>query len=241
MQSLKAARSLYQKRTITTTNAPQPHEFGFQNHLRTARDSLLQDETRIIAVGGGRQRDRSHFSRMLAPLVGRMPGALYLSAEQEILALYEISDLHCLPTTAHRFSVWELVYRRMADKARLALAAGYSVIMEGWFGNPVNRQQLSDLASDFGLENSLIAFNLVQSRNDMKKAIDGGDSRNSNIEMQSANGPDSGSDAFAMAGIDHDWTRWIELDCSRSVGDQLGKALNFITIARASITREILH
>jgi hypothetical protein len=42
-------------------------------------------------------------------------------------------------------------------------------------------------------------------------------------------------------GIDRDWTNWIELDASRSVGDLLGQTLGHINPAWVPNSKETLH
>ncbi|WP_319411198.1 hypothetical protein [uncultured Cohaesibacter sp.] len=218
-------------------------ESVLQGHVKTARDSLLQDETRLIVINGANQSDRSNLARLLAPMTGRMPGALYLSAEQECLALYEVETIADLPLSATRGSVWELVYRRMTDKARRALGAGYSVILEGNFDEPFHRHLLTDLAEDMGLSSSLVAFNLIKCRQeDMRRR-----------EALSAFLPshmdgDKGYRLSISAGDQAQptqerkrWPRWIELDATKPVSDQLSLALGHINAALAPTERKTLH
>ena len=122
---------------------------AMKQFLHTARESLLQDEASIIVLGGGHASDRSRLARILAPSIGRMPGALHLSAEREILALHEIAHADALPTSSNRHSVWHLVYRRLCTKAEQAIEAGYSAILDGRFESPHTRAILEAmLASD---------------------------------------------------------------------------------------------
>ncbi|WP_119306863.1 AAA family ATPase [Cohaesibacter haloalkalitolerans] len=225
-------------------------ETVLQGHIKTARDSLLQDETRLIAIRGGSQTDRSNLARLLAPTSGRMPGALYLSAEQESLALYEVDRAEDLPQSSSRNSVWELVYRRMADKARHALAAGYSVILEGAFDTPMLRQQLSDLAEDAGIENSLIALNLFScSKEDLRRreALSAFMPHPMKPVGNSVNTPAAIVSQTALpplqeASLDHrDTVHWIELDASKPVSEQLSLVQQHINAAWTPAARGTLH
>ena len=217
-------------------------ESVLQGHVKTARDSLLQDEARLIAITGASQSDRSNLARLLAPLTGRMPGALYLSAEQECLALYEVACKEDLPLSALGESVWELVYRRLTEKARFALTAGYSVILEGSFDNTLYRQQLSDLVEDAGLSSAPVALNLIKcGREDLRRrealsAFLPQSSGQSVFGLPALASREAGATAAQSQPI-----RWIELDATKPVSDQLNLALGYINTALPPIERKTLH
>ena len=217
-------------------------ESVLQGHVKTARDSLLHDEARLIAINGASQSDRSNLARLLAPITGRMPGALYLSAEQECLALYEVDSKDMLPQSALRDSVWDLVYRRMMEKARLAISAGYSVILEGAFDQPIHSEQLADLAEDIGMSNSFVALSLLKCRQeDLRRRVA--------LSAFLPQHQDQGRFAVPSTGNEHpqdqlkarEPLRWIELDATKPVSDQVSLALCHINAARAPTERKTLH
>ena len=236
---------------LEASKGPEPKSChkttALNGYIKTARDSLVQDEAMLVVVGGSTHANRSHLARLLAPATGRMPGALYLSAQQEMLTLYEVSSPGDLPQSAHRQSVWRLVYRRLADKARLAMQAGYSVILEGRFDSPVSRQNLSILSNDLGSSVRIIAFHLFDSTadgkpqnwlRDLEARADGtldperaqegsaesGASVLSGVGIAGAGMAGAGTESAHLSG-QMDWTQWSELDASQSVGSLVSRAL----------------
>ena len=217
-------------------------ESVLQGHMKTARDSLLHDEARLIAINGASQSDRSNLARLLAPITGRMPGALYLSAEQECLALYEVDTKEQLPQSALRDSVWELVYRRMMEKARLALAAGYSVILEGPFDQPIHSEMLEDLADEMGMSASFVALTLLKCREeDLRRREALSAFLPQHLEPRQFAAPTTGNEPLQSTQSVREPMRWIELDATKSVSDQLSLALCHINAAWTPTERKTLH
>ena len=217
---------------------------ALQGYLKTARDSLVQDEAMLLVIGGSCQANRSHLARLLAPAIGRMPGALYLSAHQEMLALYEVDSAEHLPLSAHRQSVWRLVYRRLADKARQALKAGYSVLLEGRFDSPASRRNLTALAEESDVPVPVLAFHLFAPRTESKQGSSDLEQKADHLACSAADFPPSPGNKYPILGndrADQDWTTWIELDTSRSVGELLGQALGQINPAWTPISTDMLH
>ncbi|WP_321449034.1 hypothetical protein [uncultured Cohaesibacter sp.] len=217
-------------------------ESVLQGHMKTARDSLLHDEARLIAINGASQSDRSNLARLLAPITGRMPGALYLSAEQECLALYEVDSKDRLPQSALRDSVWDLVYRRMMEKARLALTAGYSVILEGPFNQPIHSEQLADLAEDMGMSDSFVALSLLKCR---KEDLRRREALSAFLPHHKGHAsfvaPSPGNEQPQDQLKVREPIRWIELDATKPVSDQVSLALCHINAAWAPTERKTLH
>ncbi|WP_319530904.1 hypothetical protein [uncultured Cohaesibacter sp.] len=225
---------------------------ALKGYVNTARESLLQDEASLVVIGGSTHANRSNLARLLAPVTGRMPGAVYLSADQEMLALHETRSSHDLPRTAHRKSVWRLVYRRMAEKALVALETGYSVILEGRFDSPESREILTELDQKVPTSTALTAFHLFDSKRDHRHgasfAATGtmlGDLElwPSQLRTEDMAFRDSEKALPILRNVDlsRDWTRWIELDASCSVGSLLEQALARINPEWAPISEGTLH
>ncbi|PLW74941.1 AAA family ATPase [Cohaesibacter celericrescens] len=256
-------RAMEQARMLAADVVHQDSTFGrkdeacgktaaLRGYIKTARESLLQDEAILIVIGGSSHSNRSHLARLLAPETGRMPGALYLSVYQEILALHEVSKEADLTPSANRPSIWRLAYRRIADKARMAIAAGYSVVLEGRFDSPISRQNLTQLAQEEGSTLRVVAFHLYDPLHD-NRPVDRSPARSDHLdlELQAELPMDRSKRAIqthrtidpilGSQGIDRDWTNWIELDASRSVGDLLGQTLGHINPAWVPNSKETLH
>ena len=226
---------------------------ALRSYLKTARDSLLQDEATLFVIGGSSQRNRSNLARLLAPVTGRMPGALYLSAQEEMQVLYGVNSNADLPPSADRQSVWNLAYRRLSEKAQLALKAGYSVILEGRFDCEASRQHVTALAHVLGRSQSVMAFHLFDPQGGegllseqtldahFNKAPRDAASRGSDRMLERL---DVMQEELPILGIGNgfrDWTSWIELDASRSVGDLLGQALRHINPAWTPTSNGTMH
>ena len=224
-----------------------------KGYVQTARDSLVQDEAKLLVVGGSTQANRSHLARMIAPIIGRMPGAIYMSAYQEMLALYDVHHEADLPQSAHRRSVWRLVYRRLATKAQLALDSGYSVILSGAFDTPVSRKNLTLLQQKIGKTIPLQAFHLFDPMADMKEAENGEKIQpffqdleyrsrqiSGDTEFTSQQAPE-GTPILGSEGDCLDWTNWIELDASRSVSALVDQVLGYINPLWVPSAQGTLH
>lgn len=171
--ALERAKTLAEHRSDNMTAAIEPprqcgHSIATDRYLRTARESLLQDQAYLVVLGGGKAIDRSRLARLLAPSLGRMPGAIHLSSEREMLTMHDVVRAEDLPAPSHRQSVWSHVYRRLCAKAKLALEAGYSVVLDGNFCNETGRLNLERLLTHYGLENQIHshAFWLYQPRHE---------------------------------------------------------------------------
>ena len=222
-------------------------------YLQTARDSLVQDDSRLVIVGGSTQANRSNLARLLGPVVGRMPGAVSLSAYQEILALYDVHHETELPQSAHRQSVWDLVYRRLADKAKWALDAGYSVILSGAFDTISSRENLTILHQQIGERISLQAFYLFDPMADMKETADGQKIQPARQDLEYRSRQLSGEIRFdepstsdmapilRREGAKLDWTNWIELAASCPVSTLVDQTLGHINPLWVPIADGTLH
>ena len=220
-------------------------------YSKSLRDCLLLDEARLIVVGGSSHASRSHLTRLLAPAIGRMPGAMSLSAQQELLTLFGVDEIKALPLSAFRKSVWRHVYRRLASKARQALLAGYSVILEGGFDSEISRQHLTCLAEELGSSISVFAFYLYDHGASSHHAGPAREAIVDDLEQQSVACTDQpgGGRVTVIAGdrsgsgdaLEKDWTRWDNLDASQSVGRMLDKILERINPLWKPVSRDTLH
>lgn len=88
--------------------------------LSTASASLLQDETMLLVLGGGTAEDRSQLTRMISPMIGRLPGAISLTMDG-------------------KRANWQA-------KARYALQSGYCVILDAGQSCQTDRMALKTLS-----------------------------------------------------------------------------------------------
>ena len=82
------------------------------------------------SIGGLSGTGKSALAAALAPEVGRAPGALTLRSDVERKRLFAVAETERLPPAGYDLAATEATYARLIDKARRALAAGQSVILD---------------------------------------------------------------------------------------------------------------
>jgi len=100
----------------------------------------------LIAVGGLSGTGKSVLARMLAPFVLPQPGALVLRSDVERKRLFGVAETERLPETAYAPDATERTYAVLAERARRALAAGHSVVVDAVFARAEERAAIADMA-----------------------------------------------------------------------------------------------
>jgi uncharacterized protein len=106
---------------------------------------------RLIAVGGLSGVGKSALSRALVPEIGRSPGALWLRSDLERKAMFAVEETVRLPAPAYASEVTRDVYERLIDKARIALRAGQSVLIDATFATAAERSAAAGAAAEVGV------------------------------------------------------------------------------------------
>jgi len=106
---------------------------------------------RLVAVGGLSGAGKSALARALAPEIGRPPGALWLRSDSERKAMFEVEETARLPASAYAREVTSEVYERLVDKARIALRAGQSVLIDATFATAAERRAAAGAAAEVGV------------------------------------------------------------------------------------------
>jgi uncharacterized protein len=101
---------------------------------------------RLVAVGGLSGAGKSALAGWLAPRIGRAPGALWLRSDVERKAMFGAEEADHLSDAAYSPDVSREVYRRIEDKARQALRAGHSVVLDATFASARDRAAAGRLA-----------------------------------------------------------------------------------------------
>lgn len=112
-----------------------------------ARSYLAPPPPRLVAVGGFSGTGKSTLAARLAPEFGAAPGALHLRSDLERKALADVEDAVRLPPEAYTPAASAEVYETLFARARLALAAGCSVIVDAVFALPDERARIAAVAS----------------------------------------------------------------------------------------------
>jgi predicted kinase len=108
-------------------------------------------QPRLVAVGGLSGTGKSVLACALAPGLLPAPGAVLLRSDAERKAMFGKEDHERLPADAYTPAVTLRVYDAITDKARRALAAGHSVIVDAVFAKPEERASLEKTAVAAGV------------------------------------------------------------------------------------------
>jgi aminoglycoside phosphotransferase family enzyme/predicted kinase len=106
---------------------------------------------RLVAVGGLSGVGKSALARVLAPEIGRAPGALWLRSDLERKAMFRVEESVRLPASAYSGDVTRDVYERLIDKVRLALRAGQAVLLDATFAAAAERSAAAGVAAEVGV------------------------------------------------------------------------------------------
>lgn len=106
----------------------------------------------LLAVGGLSGTGKTTLARALAPGLGSAPGAVLVRSDIERKRLYGCAPSEPLAEQAYGAAVTHTVYRTMAKKARAALDAGHSVVLDAVHARPHERSAARDIAARAGAE-----------------------------------------------------------------------------------------
>ena len=103
---------------------------------------------RLVAVGGLSGVGKSALAGALAPEIGRAPGALWLRSDVERKVMFGVEETVHLPASAYASDVTRDVYERLIVKARTALRAGQSVLLDATFAAAAERSAAAGVAAE---------------------------------------------------------------------------------------------
>ncbi len=122
-----------------------------RDYFDRAAGFLRYAPPRLVAVGGLSGAGKSALAGVLAPRIGRAPGALWLRSDVERKAMFDVEETDHLPEAAYSADVSREVYRRIDDKARRALRAGHSVVLDATFASAGDRAAAAHAAAQTGV------------------------------------------------------------------------------------------
>lgn len=121
-------------------------------YLERACGYLKTSETHLILIGGLSGSGKSTLAAALAPSVGRAPGAFHLRSDLERKAVFHKEEFDRLGEKAYTRDVTAQVYDVMLTKARAALSAGHSVILDAVHADEQERRAAAALAPETGAQ-----------------------------------------------------------------------------------------
>lgn len=119
-----------------------------RGYLRSALAYAAPLPPRLIAIGGLSGTGKSTLGAALAPHLGPAPGAVHLRSDLERKALFGVDETVRLSDDAYSQDASERVYGTLLLKARLALAAGHSVVVDAVYAAPRERQAIEAVATE---------------------------------------------------------------------------------------------
>ncbi len=102
-------------------------------YLAAARDYLVPKPAIILAIGGLQGTGKSTIARLLAPDLGRAPGAVVLRSDEIRKRLHGVAPEQRLPPAAYAEDVNATVNATLADVGQQVAAAGHAVILDATF------------------------------------------------------------------------------------------------------------
>jgi aminoglycoside phosphotransferase family enzyme/predicted kinase len=122
-----------------------------RRYFEFARSFLRPAPPRLVAVGGLSGTGKSALCAGLAPDIGAAPGAVWLRSDVERKHLFGVDELTPLPDEAYFAAANEATYARLIEKARRALQAGASVLIDAAHTHGGERAVCAALAREIGV------------------------------------------------------------------------------------------
>jgi len=122
-----------------------------QSYFELAGQLLRPEPPRLVAVGGLSGTGKSTLGIGLAPHLGAVPGALHLRSDVERKRLFRVKLTDRLGQDAYRPAVNARVYHELNRRAKAALEAGQSVLVDAVFLRAEERASLQAVADELGV------------------------------------------------------------------------------------------
>ncbi|MDA1185531.1 MAG: AAA family ATPase [Acidobacteria bacterium] len=118
-----------------------------REYLDMASHLLARVPPRLVAVGGLSGSGQSTLARALAPSVGGPPGAVVVRSDEIRKSLCGVGLLEHLGDDAYTAEMTARVYEALIERARVALLAGWSVVVDAVWARLSDRATVEALAA----------------------------------------------------------------------------------------------
>ena len=122
-----------------------------RSYFDLASNLLAERPVWLIAIGGLSGSGKTTIAEALAAHVGAPPGARIVESDRVRKVMHGVTPETRLPETAYRPEVSHRVYREMAWRANLNLAAGGSVVADAVFDRAIDRKRIEHIAESHRL------------------------------------------------------------------------------------------
>lgn len=119
--------------------------------LDSAIGYLAPRNPRLVAIGGVSGTGKSTLAYGLAPCLEPPPGAIVVRSDLTRKALLGVSETTRLPNQAYTPEMHARVFSAMAGYALAVLASGYTVLLDGVYGDASERRRVAGLADKAGV------------------------------------------------------------------------------------------
>jgi aminoglycoside phosphotransferase family enzyme/predicted kinase len=123
---------------------------ALSTHFDMALHFLDQGRLDLVAIGGLSGSGKSTLAGLLAPMIGRAPGAVHLRSDIERKRLFGIGEFERLPSEAYSFEHTAATFNQLRRLAALALTAGQSVVVDAVHRNESERAAIQHVAAEAG-------------------------------------------------------------------------------------------
>ena len=123
---------------------------GAKAYFQEARRYLRAVPPRLVVVGGLSGTGKTTIARLIAPAIGRAPGAVILRSDITRKHLMGVSETTRLPESAYSPAMNVKVFSEMAKTAATILAAGHAVVMDAVYGTKAERDEIAAVAGKAG-------------------------------------------------------------------------------------------
>lgn len=120
-------------------------------YLEVADDYFTSASACLVAVGGLSGTGKTTLAALLAPSLGASPGALHFRTDLERKLMLGVGETDRLPKEHYTLADSRRVYSRIKAKAKVALTAGHSVIVDAVFSTPEERTDIEEIARSCGV------------------------------------------------------------------------------------------
>lgn len=120
-------------------------------YLASALGYVAPPSRRLIAIGGHSGTGKSTLAAALAPSIGRAPGAMHFRSDLERKAAAGVGELERLPISSYTKEASAHIYAVLEEKARIALAAGRTVVVDAVYASEMERRDIEAVAAQLRL------------------------------------------------------------------------------------------
>lgn len=124
---------------------------GAKAYLDSAIAYVKRPAPRLIAIGGFSGTGKTTLAAALAARIGSAPGAVHIRSDLERKSAAGIGELERLPARFYSREASQRIYSLLKEKAGIALAAGFPVVVDAVYAREAERRDIEAVATTLGL------------------------------------------------------------------------------------------